>query len=59
MTSLTELIVLSMNLDDDEDDVLFIYRCLNIDKRDLLTFSFQDFNECQAMHRKELDYLER
>lgn len=48
-----------MNLDDDEDDVLFIYRCLNIDKRDLLTFSFQDFNECQAMHRKELDYLER
>ncbi|KAG8635866.1 terpene synthase 6, chloroplastic [Manihot esculenta] len=35
------------------------YRCLNIDKRDLLTFSFQDFNECQAMHRKELDYLER
>ncbi|XP_057985882.1 ent-kaurene synthase, chloroplastic [Hevea brasiliensis] len=35
------------------------YRYFNIDNRDLLTLSFQDFNKCQAIHREELDYLER
>ncbi|EEF36535.1 Ent-kaurene synthase B, chloroplast precursor, putative [Ricinus communis] len=34
------------------------YRFCNVDNRDLLTFSFQDYNMCQSMHRKELDYLE-
>ncbi|KAJ9168329.1 hypothetical protein P3X46_019870 [Hevea brasiliensis] len=34
-------------------------RYFNIDNRDLLTLSFQDFNKCQAIHREELDYLER
>ncbi|XP_065867881.1 terpene synthase 6, chloroplastic-like [Euphorbia lathyris] len=35
------------------------YRSSNIDNKDLLTIASQDFNMCQAMHRKELDYLER
>uniref|UniRef100_A0A2C9VM42 Uncharacterized protein n=1 Tax=Manihot esculenta TaxID=3983 RepID=A0A2C9VM42_MANES len=35
------------------------YRFFNIDKSDLLTLSLQDFNQCQAMYRKELEYLER
>ncbi|KAG8635869.1 hypothetical protein MANES_16G068951v8 [Manihot esculenta] len=35
------------------------YRCFDIDKRDILRLSVQDFNDCQAIHRKELEYLER
>ncbi|KAJ9168330.1 hypothetical protein P3X46_019871 [Hevea brasiliensis] len=44
------------------DNILLLktsYRYFNIDNRDLLTLSFQDFNKCQAIHREELDYLER
>ncbi|KAJ9168343.1 hypothetical protein P3X46_019883 [Hevea brasiliensis] len=44
------------------DDIALLktsYRYLNIDNKDLLTFSFQDFNECQAIYRKEMKYLEK
>ncbi|XP_050212109.1 ent-kaur-16-ene synthase, chloroplastic-like [Mercurialis annua] len=34
------------------------YRFHNVENRDLLKFSVQDYNECQSLHRKELDYLE-
>ncbi|XP_050212111.1 ent-kaurene synthase TSP4, chloroplastic-like [Mercurialis annua] len=34
------------------------YRFCNVENKDLLTFSFKDYNKCQSMHRKELDYLE-
>ncbi|KAF2304470.1 hypothetical protein GH714_031870 [Hevea brasiliensis] len=36
-----------------------IGKVFQYDNRDLLTLSFQDFNKCQAIHREELDYLER
>ncbi|XP_065865092.1 ent-kaur-16-ene synthase, chloroplastic-like [Euphorbia lathyris] len=35
------------------------YRSSNIDNRDLLTIASRDFNMCQALHREELDYLDR
>ncbi|WCJ40673.1 Ent-kaurene synthase chloroplastic [Euphorbia peplus] len=35
------------------------YRSSNIDNKDLWTIAFQDFNKCQALHRVELDYLEK
>ncbi|XP_065868377.1 ent-kaur-16-ene synthase, chloroplastic-like isoform X3 [Euphorbia lathyris] len=35
------------------------YRSSNIDNRDLLTIASQDFKMCQALHREELDYLDR
>ncbi|KAJ9168447.1 hypothetical protein P3X46_019968 [Hevea brasiliensis] len=44
------------------DDISLLktsYRYFNIDNRDLLTFSFQDFNDCQAIYRKEMKYLEK
>ncbi|KAF2304497.1 hypothetical protein GH714_032784 [Hevea brasiliensis] len=44
------------------DDISLLktsYRYFNIDNRDLLMLSFQDFNKCQAIYRKEMEYLER
>ncbi|KAI3468362.1 hypothetical protein Pfo_025025 [Paulownia fortunei] len=35
------------------------YRCPTIYNEDLLVFSRQDFNTCQAQHQKELQQLER
>ncbi|KAK9271287.1 hypothetical protein L1049_026877 [Liquidambar formosana] len=32
------------------------YRCSNIDNNDFLAYSVQDFDTCQAMHRKELEH---
>ncbi|KAM7462294.1 hypothetical protein LguiA_030415 [Lonicera macranthoides] len=34
------------------------YRCSNTDNRDLLMFSIQDFNMCQAIHHEEIKNLE-